>query len=59
VRVAPGGGEAGEGVRAHVVPLGKLETWLETMRARGFLVDPKVLAGAYLLSKEMDGQNDD
>lgn len=59
VRVSRGGGEAGEGVRAHVVPLARLESWLEKMKARGFLVDPKVLAGAYLLSKETDGNNDD
>lgn len=58
-RVSRGGGEAGEGVRAHVVPLARLEPWLETMKTRGFLVDPKVLAGAYLLSKEMDGNDDD
>jgi len=53
-RVGPGGGEEGEGVRAHVVPLSRLEVWLDKMRARGVQVDPKVLAGAYLLRKEKD-----
>ena len=54
VRVGRGGGEEGEGVRAHVVSLSGLGDWLEAMQAKGWLVDPKVLAGAYLLRKEMD-----
>ena len=53
-RMGRGGGVAGEGVRAHVVPVSRLDNWLQTMESRGFLVDPKVLAGAYLLRKEMD-----
>jgi len=51
-RIGPGGGEVGEGVRAHVIPLSRLSEWLDLMRARGVLVDPKVLAGAYLLQQE-------
>jgi ADP-ribose diphosphatase len=50
-RVGPGGGEEGEGVRAHVVPLSRLEEWLKQMQTRGILLDPKVLAGAYLLQQ--------
>jgi ADP-ribose pyrophosphatase len=57
VRVARGGGEAGEGVRAHVVPLGRLEGWLDRMRAHGCLVDPKVYMGAYLVRREIEGGN--
>ncbi len=53
-RTGPGGGEEGEGVRAHVVPLARLGGWLDRMRAQGVQVDPKVLAGAYLLRQEMD-----
>jgi len=53
-RVGPGGGEEGEGVRAHVVPLSRLEGWLKQMQGRGILVDPKVLAGAYLLQQEVE-----
>ena len=53
-RAGRGGGVEGEGVRAHVVPLGKLARWLEAVRARGALVDPKVLAGAYLLQNETE-----
>ncbi len=46
-RVNRGGGEPGEGVRTHVIPLARLEEWLDLMADRGFLVDPKVLAGAW------------
>lgn len=53
-RVSRGGGEPGEKVRAHAVPVSWLFDWLDTMRAKGFLVDPKVFAGAYLLRKETD-----
>ena len=59
VRVAPGGGEEGEGVRAHAVPISGLFDWLEKMQAKGILVDPKVFAGAYLVRKEMDEGMDD
>ena len=53
-RVGRGGGEAGENVRAHAVPLSGLSDWLDTMQAKGALVDPKVLVGAYIVRKEMD-----
>ena len=53
-RVGPGGGEAGEEVRAHAVPLSGLSDWLDTVQAKGMLVDPKVLVGAYIVRKEMD-----
>ena len=53
-RRSKGGGEPGEGVRAHVVSLSCLDPWLESVRDKGYLVDPKVLAGAYLLRQEID-----
>lgn len=53
-RVAKGGGEPGEGVRAHAVPLPGLSHWLDVARSKGMLVDPKVFAGAHLVGKEMD-----
>ena len=53
-RAGPGGGVENEGVRAHVVALSGLDDWLDGMRAKGFLVDPKVLAGAYLLRREIE-----
>ena len=54
VRVGRGGGVEEEEVRAHAVPLSGLSDWLDTVRAKGFLVDPKVYAGAYLVRAEMD-----
>jgi ADP-ribose pyrophosphatase len=53
-RTGPGGGEEGEGVRAHVVPMSRVDDWLAAMEARGFLVDPKVLTGVYLVCKEIN-----
>ena len=53
-RVGRGGGEAGEIVRAHAVPRSGLSDWLDTVQAKGALVDPKVWAGAYVVRKEMD-----
>ena len=53
-RVGRGGGEMGENVRAHAVPLSGLSDWLDAVRAKGALVDPKVLVGAYIVRKEMD-----
>ena len=37
-----------------MVPISWLPDWLERMQAQGFLVDPKVFAGAYWLRQEMD-----
>lgn len=54
VRIARGGGEANERVRAHAVPISWLFDWLAQMQAQGFQVDPKVFAGAFMLRKEMD-----
>lgn len=54
VRVAPGGGRGAERIRTHVVPVSWLCDWLDRMQAQGYLVDPKVYAGAYWLRTEMD-----
>ena len=53
-RTGRGGGVEGEGVRAHVVALSGLDDWLESMRAKGWLVDPKVYAGARWVSRELE-----
>ena len=50
-RTGRGGGGAGERIRTHVVPLGRLEEWLAHVQQLGFQVDPKVLAGAWLVRK--------
>jgi ADP-ribose pyrophosphatase len=54
VRTAPGGGRGAERIRTHVVPMSWLADWLEMMRGKGYLVDPKVYAGAYIVRQEMD-----
>lgn len=54
VRSGYGGGRGAERIRTHVVPISWLFEWLKKMEERGFLVDPKVLTGAYLLRQEMD-----
>lgn len=54
-RTARGGGEEGEGVRPHVVPLARLEDWLARMQAQGCRIDPKVYAGAWLVQREKGG----
>ena len=56
VRRSAGGGEGNERIRTHVVPISWLSEWLEQMQAKGFLVDPKVFAGAYWLRQEMDAE---
>ena len=53
-RVGRGGGEEGEDMRAHVVPLSGLGDWLGAMQSKGYQVDPKVFVGAYILRQEMD-----
>jgi len=50
-RVAPGGGDAGEDIRVHVVPLGEVPAWLAARRRGGVLVDPKVYAGLFFATR--------
>ena len=54
VRTASGGGRGAERIRTHVVPVSWLSEWLDQMQAKGYLVDPKVFAGAHWLRQEMD-----
>lgn len=51
IRTGQGGGGVGERIRTHVVPLGRLEEWLERVQRLGLKVDPKVLAGAWLVRR--------
>jgi ADP-ribose pyrophosphatase len=46
-RVGPGGGDGTEDIAVHVVPLAELESWLQSRRKAGALVDPKVYIGLY------------
>jgi ADP-ribose pyrophosphatase len=50
-RVDQGGGDEGEQIQVHLVPLDRAEAWLETRRSQGVLVDPKVYAALYFAKK--------
>jgi len=50
-RVGVGGGVANEEITVHEVPLAKIEAWLVERAATGVLIDPKVYAGLYFLSR--------
>ncbi len=50
-RVGEGGGVEGENIRVHLVPLSQVDSWLSKRAEEGFLIDPKVYAGLYFLSK--------
>jgi ADP-ribose pyrophosphatase len=48
-KAGDGGGDESENISIHEVPLAKADAWLESMRGRGYWVDPKVYAGLYFL----------
>ena len=47
-KVSKGGGDESENIQVHVVPLAELQSWIETRRQEGCLVDYKVFAALYL-----------
>ncbi|MDB6035331.1 MAG: hypothetical protein JWM16_5669 [Verrucomicrobiales bacterium] len=49
--VGCGGGDHSENIIVHKVPLANAVAWLETQRQSGKLVDPKVFAGLFFLTK--------
>lgn len=49
----PGGGEGGEDITVHTVPLREVDDWLNRWQAQGGRVDPKVYAGLYFLLREI------
>lgn len=50
-RSSPGGGHSGEGITAHVVPLDEVPAFLEAARARGCMVDTRLLIALPLLPR--------
>jgi ADP-ribose pyrophosphatase len=50
-RVGPGGGDATESIIVHEVPLAELRGWLAEKERQGAMVDPKLFAGLYLISR--------
>ncbi len=49
-RVGPGGGDATEDIQVHVVPLDRVDAWLDSKRREGAMVSPKIYAGLYFVS---------
>jgi nicotinamidase/pyrazinamidase len=48
-QVAAGGGDEGEDIEVHLVPLDGIDAWLVQKRRGGAAIDPKIYAGLYLL----------
>jgi ADP-ribose pyrophosphatase len=51
-KVGEGGGVAGENIRVHVTPLAGVDAWLATRVQEGYLIDPKVYAGLFILRRK-------
>lgn len=51
-RAGDGGGVGHEDITVHVVPLAKVDAWLEARQRSGLLVDFKVPAGLYLAAAQ-------
>lgn len=51
-RVHAGGGVDNENITVHVVPLAQIDAWLEAQRAQDRLIDSRIYAALYLLSRE-------
>ncbi len=52
-KVGTGGGVDGEDITVHVVPLREVRRWLRKKEEEGFLLDPKIHAGLYLVSPSL------
>jgi ADP-ribose pyrophosphatase len=52
-RVSAGGGIENENITVHEVLLSDLDRWLDAKIQEGFLVDPKVFAGLWLIQSRM------
>ena len=50
-RRSAGGGTGSESIRVHEVPLAEVDQWLADRAGRGVLIDIKIYAGLYLLSR--------
>lgn len=50
-KVGPGGGDATEDIQVHVVPLDKVETWLQSKLHEGKFVSPKIYSALYFIAR--------
>jgi len=51
-KVGEGGGVEGENIKLHLPPLALADAWLDERAKEGLLIDPKVYAGLFFLSRE-------
>lgn len=49
VRVSAGGGDAEENITVHVIALDKISQWLDEMKRKGKMIDPKIYGALYLI----------
>ena len=49
-RVGEGGGDGNEDITVHHVPLESAPGWLDSQRAKGIMIDPKIYAGLFWAS---------
>ncbi|QDV51983.1 NUDIX hydrolase [Gimesia fumaroli] len=52
-KVADGGGDESEKITVHAVPFCEIESWLQAAQKRGCLLDARIYAGLYFLSKHI------
>jgi nicotinamidase/pyrazinamidase len=52
-KVAAGGGDDGESIVVHRVPLDTVDGWIAEQEARGAMVDARVFTGLYLLGRAL------
>ncbi len=51
-RTGPGGGDDSEDIRVHIVPLDRVDNWLQERADAGKAMDPKIYAALYWLSQD-------
>jgi ADP-ribose pyrophosphatase len=54
-RVGAGGGVDGEDITVHLVPLDEIDGWLRAKSADGLLIEPRIYAALYFLSRDRGG----
>jgi ADP-ribose pyrophosphatase len=50
-RIGPGGGDDSEDISVHIIPLQRVDEWLQNQSAAGKLLDPKIFAALYWISQ--------
>lgn len=53
-KVGKGGGDHTEAINVHTVAFNKVEKWLALMSRNGYLIEPKVYMGIFLLMRQQN-----